>query len=700
MRRDAWLVAALLVFGGTVVAHWGSLDGGFVYDDHRFIEHNRSVRSIPLVGAFTDPGTASHGDGIQHDIYRPLRTLLFSVEYALFARERDDGAVDFHLRWWHFLSVLLHAINAVLVLRLLRPLVRGAAGIAAAGALLFAVHPLTSESVAWLSSQGDLLAMSFALSALIVLERRGVARTVIGAVCFALACLSKESALVLPALLPLRDLALPRDDVEVPSPWARATWIRTGVLAGVAMLYFAVRLSVLPGLAQVEHAGGSVLATARGMANGLVWYAQALLWPAGFSFDTRIDVPLRWTDPEVWVGLGLLGTTIAAGVFGLVRKRYLLAFATLGFLVLLGPVSNVIVPLKTFVADRFLYPGLLCVGAGLAALLLALHGTARIAALTIVFCLLGALAWLTMDRNASWADEASLWTAVREDRPGNANAYQGMAFEYGRAGRVAEAERALASYLEANPDDGKSTRYMGDLFGRIAAGLVQLYDIGGTSHDLNRSQARFAQIRMYRRALEIWEQPGGLLRGRGSEAMRAEMLDLWIQAAADVGDVRSAKFANDYLIDLEARGEDYTSRDAQAVMQRASWWRRRTRVMLALTAVRAAIGRQAPKELEARILEDLRMVVADVGLDPRLARRALPYPLRGLLEGLIAEAIRDPDLVPDAGLFLERASLLMGEAGKNSEKGRRDAARALEEGLRVLPGHPLLVRQLRGLQGA
>ena len=685
-----WIPAAVVVVLATFLVHGGSLAGGFVYDDHRFIEHNAALRDLSIADAFKDPSTASHGDGIQHDIYRPLRTLLFSFEFALFAGENADGSVDYHLRWWHFLSVLLHAFNALLLLRLLRPLVGQHPWIAAAGALLFAVHPITSESVAWLSSQGDLLAIAFLLLTLIVLEKPGGRRTLGGAICFALACFAKESALALPALLPLRDLALPRDNPAAPSPWARETWIRAGVLLAVGVLYFFIRLTVLPVFAQVEHPGGSVLASARGMASGLVWYAGGLFWPFGFSFDTRIDVPYRWTDPVVWVGLGLLGTTVAAGVLGLLRKRYLLAFAALGFLILLGPVSNIVVPLKTFVADRFLYPSLLCAGAGLAAALLALRGTARTAALTVLCFLLVGLGWLTAQRNQAWSDEMSLWRAVIEDRPENANAYQGIAFEYGLQGRLAEAEQAMASYLEANPGDGKSLRSLGDLFGRVADGLVQLYYMEGTNHAQRRQQARVAQISLYRNALQVWDRPGGLLVGRGSERMRAEMLENWIEAAVDLGDLRSAKFANDRAIDLEAHGRGYTHEDLKAVQTQASWWRRRARVLLALRGTQAMQSNKMPEAHRPRLEADLNAVLEDIGLDPRISRRALRHPLRVEVEKLIREALADENLVPDPGLFIHRAILFT---------SKRDALRALQEGLQVHPGDPDLLEQLRYVQG-
>jgi len=691
-RRPGTGWAALLAALVTIAVHATGLGGGFVYDDHRFIEHNAAIRTVPLVGAFTDPATASAGDGIQHDIYRPLRTLLFALEYQLFARTGAGGEIDFHLPMWHFVSLLLHVLNALLVLRLLLPLLRGAVMPAALGALVFAVHPLTSESVAWLSSQGDLLALTLLLIGLVVMERRGVGRTCGGAALFFLACLAKESALMLPLLLPLRDLALPRQGATGPSPWAGTTWVRAGTLAGVAGLYFVIRLGVLPGLAQVEHPDGNVLASVRGMLHGMGWYARSILMPLGFSFDTRLDVPLRWTDPEVAVGLGVVGTLLAAGIGGLALRRYVLALAALGFLVTLGPVSNVLVPLKTFVADRFLYPGLVCVGAGLAAGLASLRGTPRSTCLTLGVAAVLAFGGLTIDRNAAWAGERALWERVRQDRPWNANAYQGIAYEFLAERRIVDAENALATYLEANPIDGKAMFRMGTLFGDLAESLVLVGpDRPGEETNVvtRQRQARVAQIKLYQRAFEVWSAPGGLQQGRGSPQMLLAMLNEWIDAGTALGDLGTAKYANDQAIELESGGA-VRHDDLEAVWTKGSWFRRRVRVDLALRAVRATNDERMPAALRESLMATRAAVLRDCRLDPGLGDAALRAPLIVLFRSLIAEGLAAPDFQPDPLAFADLAGLLLRDDPRASQE-------VLRQGLRAHPGDLFLQEQLQAV---
>ncbi len=624
MRRDRWIAVAVVALA-TFLVHAGTFDAGFVYDDHRFIEFNPAIESIQLGRYFSDPVTASNPDGIVPDIYRPLRTLLFAFEYAVF----EDAPAG-----WHVVSVLLHTLNAVLVLLLLHNLLAGGWIAPAAGALLFGVHPVTSESVAWVSSQGDLLAMTFMLSGLLVMRRAGVGRTVGGVALFALACFSKESALVLPALVLMHWIVL-RAHGEDDVPSTSETVGRIAALAVAAVAYIVLRSNVVPSpselgwMAQVPHTDG-VAGSARGMSAGLVWYAQMLFFPNGFTFDIRYDIPLRWSDREVVLGLGILATVLAAGLWGL-RRRPVLAFATLGFLACLVPVSNVIVPLKAFVAERFLYPGLLCVVAGLAWALLRTPERWRTVARVAAVPVLVVLAFLTVDRNEAWSDEATLWRTVREHRPDNANSYQGLAFEYAKEHRVADAERAFLSYLEFNPNDGKSQAILGDLFGDVAASL-RLSEAaaagGGVSNiDLRRKQARVAQISAYRRALEIWAQYG-LGQGRGSPEQERRMLLKWMDAALELGDVAEQRFANDQL--LLRDGLDPS--DTERVMRDAPVSRRFARLNIAVQALLATMGGRAmpeDPEVRAKLERDRAVVLRDVGLDPR---RSSPQLMPGMNE--------------------------------------------------------------------
>jgi tetratricopeptide (TPR) repeat protein len=647
------LLASLAVFLAAFAAHARALGAGFVYDDHRFVEQNRALERIDPVAFFRNPETASASTGVRPDVYRPLRTLDYAIDRSLFGLEPAG---------WHAKNLLWHALAAVLLLHLLLPLLGGRLIPAALGALLFAVHPLTSEAATWVSSRGDVMALAFGLAALVVMERPGAARTAVGVGLGILACFAKESMLVLPALLPLRDLALPAES----APPRRTTWIRTGLLAVLVAGYLVLRQGVIGDLEQVtvEVAGGRA-AIARGMLSGAGWYAGVLAAPHGFPFDAMLPLPLRWTDPEVVLGAGLLGTIVVGGVLALRRGPRAVGFGLLGALVCLVPVSNVLVPLKTLVAERFLYPSLACLAVAIGWTLVRvpwLRLPAAVAAL--------ALAAMTFSRDASWANDETLWQAVRHDRPDNPRAYEGLARVWAVQGHADKAELAYRSYLEANPNDGKSWAFLGDLFADLGRSLVLVHPEPGehTNVSLRRAEVLRAALVAYRSALGAWDRVG-LVRGRGDEGMLREVLEKRFTTAVMLGDLGEAKEANDGLLRREGLGDA----DPETVRAKASWLVRFQRAGLALNAVRSEPPKNLPPDLYKRYYADRAAVLRDAGIDPLLPNEEALRIVEPLLGALSDEK---PDALP-AALEHVDAMVLVGEKDR--------ARKTLQDLLRRFP---------------
>lgn len=700
------LALLLLAFA----AHGRALGAGFVYDDHRFIEHNVAIASLrDPVSFFVDPSTASAAQGVQADIYRPLRTLHFAVDRALFGL-RPFG--------WHLASVLLHGLNGVLVfLLLLRLLVRapsagsgdgspphgrgdasGAAVLAAAiGAALFVTHPVTVESTAWISSRGDLLAWTFALLAFEAFAKEGRRRTLLGVVFVALACLAKESALALVALVPLRDLAAP----EGARPSRRTTVARTALVALVAGTYLGVRALVLPAvpdvpwMAQTGFPDDSRAAAARGMLASLVWYARVLVWPSGFPFDRNVftdPVPTSWGDPEVVLGLGLLLSTVLAGIVALRARRGAIAFACLGALAALGPVSNVLVPLKAFSAERFLYPALPCLAAGFAALGLSAArrlspGGRRIlvgaGCVAVAACV--ALSW---GRTASWHDERTLWEAVRRESPNNPRAYEGLGLELLKEGHIDGAERALGTYREFQPLDGKVHAELAATFRRLHDDLAgsasrELYE----TSNLRERLARVLRQSMLesRAAFDAWSRVG-LARGRGDLALLRSTLVGWREAALELGDLREASRTNEML-------SMHDGRDGAS----AAYEQRRMRLViagLALSQREEGRRRDAARDLDrARVrAESLRAA----GIDPNLSDPDALAALRPLLGAMLEERPTDHALRRQRVLGMFRVAQARGREPDVADLAQLEAD--LVALVAAYPGDEGLRRNLDGVR--
>ena len=239
---------AVLVVLAAVAVYANTLRNGFVYDDlHQVLEDPR-IRGLGGLSDIFSSGVWSFKWG-PSSYYRPMMQLSYLLTYQV--AELSPWA-------YHLVNTLLHAGATLalyaLGLRVLADQRRAALAAATVAALVFAVHPLHTEPVAWIAAVGDLqLALYGLLSILLYLRALDGRRWAhVGALaCYALALLSKEPAVVLPAILLAVDLL-----------WSRQRSLRDAVirLTPFALLtvgYFVVRTVVLGGVAPGSAPGAS-----------------------------------------------------------------------------------------------------------------------------------------------------------------------------------------------------------------------------------------------------------------------------------------------------------------------------------------------------------------------------------------------------------------------------------------------------------
>jgi tetratricopeptide (TPR) repeat protein len=334
-------------------------DDSFLILTNPQITSDRPLRELLLTDWFNRSATEAIG------YYRPVVKAGFRATYALVGAE----PFAYHLTNW-----LLHAGTALLLALLLRRFVPPVA--AALGASLFAAHPATVQAVSIITARSDVLAAFFCVAACVAYARWTEGRRpgwlAVGAACFALAAGSKESALLLPALLPV-------------VARIRRVAVRPAVLSllpfvGVALLYMALRgqLDVRPIPNALAHLGwgGRLMAslTALGGYAGplmlgheivrLPWLPRSVLEPGVLLGAVAVLgglAALAWTRLQRPLALGLLWVGIGLG-------------PVLAIWVLHIPMWKESIP----IAERWLY--LPCVGLGFcAALLLArLRGRAPV----------------------------------------------------------------------------------------------------------------------------------------------------------------------------------------------------------------------------------------------------------------------------------------------------------------------------------
>ncbi|KPK78260.1 MAG: hypothetical protein AMS25_16400 [Gemmatimonas sp. SM23_52] len=415
--RRLRIIVASSVATLAVLIYANSLANGFAYDDVPIVESRDLVHGLGRIPELltAEYWPARFGSGL----YRPLTMVSFAVDWSVWGGE----PFGFHLT-----NVALHAgITALLALLLLQFFPWWAA---LAGGAVFAVHPVHTEAVANVAGRAELLAAAFVLLACVAYvgaSRRGQLSWVVLlaiSVSYALAMLSKEVGVVLPALLLVLDLpAVARRRAGDGKAYLRARLPLFASLAVVLIAYLALRWAVLgepiSSLAKGTFAPDASFAT-RLFTMARVWprYYGLLLLPTELSADysPAVILPASQLTPFGVVGFALVSATLVLAV-ALYRRTPECSMAVAWAGVALLPVSNLIIVTEIVLAERTLYTPSLAISV-LAALVVT-----RVRPPRRRWVVLGLALWvigfslLTVRRNPVWKDSETVFSELQRQHP-------------------------------------------------------------------------------------------------------------------------------------------------------------------------------------------------------------------------------------------------------------------------------------------
>jgi Flp pilus assembly protein TadD len=451
LRRSVWTwapaVAALLVYASIFGA-------GYVYDDNALIVTNRWVHDADVLWQLPfKPLLASSGVG-STDYYRPI----VNVFYNLTWHSLGGRPLAFHV-----LNVLVHMLNATLLLKLVRRL-RGTQDIVAVGAAtVFAVHPLCTEVVAWASGLPELGYVAFGLSTLLLhvrawsaTEDRARWLRLAAFVLFGCACACKETALAIVPLIVLLELWLrPANRAQTGSDVVDAVHRVVPYLVSAA-IYFAIRTAVLGGLMPPDaHGLRTPLDSVWNAPGLLLHYVGMMIVPSPLLIEHVVTLVKTPANPSFIAG----AVIIAAGAVAVMRLRRLrpdLAFAACLAVLPLVPALYLPALGRNLFAERYAYLGVagfcwLLIGGAEA---LASRPAIRIPAWGLpvfVYAVSIAAASLTVRRCGDWYDDGTLGMASMRDEPRAPVGYLLAGDWLKREGRTEEAWRVYRDGLDHVP---------------------------------------------------------------------------------------------------------------------------------------------------------------------------------------------------------------------------------------------------------
>ena len=459
--EETWLIALLLLLA--VIPYFNTLQNGFVYDDNNEVLTNPYIRSFSHVGDIFSTRILAHlGARGATNYYRPIGIFGFLLCYKLF------GLLPYG---FHLFNVLLNALMVVLLYGLTKRLFQNV-WLAFAAAAIFALHPIHTESVAWVSGVTDLdLAVFYVITFWLFLNsaRPQGARSELAQLgmvgSFVLAILSKEQAVTLPLLATLYEHFYRGD--RGTTTW-RQKLARYDVLWLIVVLYVLFRISFFgafaPVLLTAHVTWPEAIISSVPLAGQYLW---KMIWPVHLSAFYSFHKSVTLLDPRVLAGtLGLGLCAVAFG--GLWNRAHRISFGIVWFFINIAPVLNSRWLGPNVFTERYLYlpsaglcwvlawgiievwkkvsgrPVVWRVGLGVA-----LGGIGLLGALRIIV------------RNRDWRDELTYYQVTLAAEPEGAGLRLNLGAVYWNRMQPGEAEREWREALKTAPDSAFLLNNMG-----------------------------------------------------------------------------------------------------------------------------------------------------------------------------------------------------------------------------------------------
>jgi len=465
------LLAASLLVLVCLIVYYNSLSNGFVFDDFGSIVENKYLGQPGkfLTSLFSDSYFSVAGVEAS---YRPVATLSYFFIHSI------AGLDPFY---YHLVSILLHAINAVLVYWMANLILHQRLSALIAG-LMFVTHPAISEAVNCIDYNDDLLAAFFFLLAFIGYIRLHAAEVsskfgnyALSLIFFSFGLLSKEMAITLPAMIILYDLVL-RDAGRQPLTFQKALttlkkrWLFYVGYMVVSLVYVVIRffLLVSPG-GYLESSYGGLFERIIYLPGHIFSFIKLAILPNNLTADYVFAYPNSFFDSVNLMGFAVV-IGLAGASFFIYRSSKEIFFGIWWFLITLLPVSNLVEIYNPF-AERYLYIPIIgfCLVvpvliSGLVGRRIAKPFPAAVATMIPALTMISLYSAVTISRNPDWRNNFVLWSKTVQTSPNSLIAHGGLGRAYQDQGMLDEALREFEIAIKLNPKHAKTYYNLGVLY--------------------------------------------------------------------------------------------------------------------------------------------------------------------------------------------------------------------------------------------
>ncbi|MFH1479268.1 MAG: tetratricopeptide repeat protein [Candidatus Omnitrophota bacterium] len=334
IKHTRTLSIILIAFLGFVI-YINSLGGDFMWDDFHLVHNNTHIKSWSnLIKIFT--GSIGTGAGRTYHMYRPIQSLTYMIDYTFWKL----NVVGYHLGnvFWHIVVALcIYWLISILYRKEFLSLVTS---------LIYVVHPLHTEAIAYIAGRADCLAAAFSLLTFIYYIKDNSKPSprlfIMSLLCYALAILSKEQGMLLPPLFLLYSYVFKK----------KVDFRKIAAFAALTIGYAVLRVTALSGLLKDIINETTVFDRLPGFFVSITNYVRLLFLPFNLHMEYGEKLfPL--SDPRAIIGILIVVVSFTIAIIKR-NKNNLILFSVGWFFVTLLPYSNV-VAINAYMAEHWVY---------------------------------------------------------------------------------------------------------------------------------------------------------------------------------------------------------------------------------------------------------------------------------------------------------------------------------------------------------
>jgi len=424
-KKYTFLAIVLIIATGCAV-YANSLNGKFIWDDRYLIQENIYVKDTAflLVLLKTDIG---RGAGVKSASYRPLQMLTYMLNYSA-------GGLD--TRGYHLINILFHVLAALAIFGFVN-IVFNDRVLSLFTGLFFVTHPIHTEVVTYISGRADSMALFFMLLSFIFylkhLSSNSPALYIIMLLSYIGALLSRESALLLPALLVLYHYVFKKNIKFKPF----------SLILGISFAYILLRTLVIKTDLPSDTCATGLFQRIPGFFVAISNYIKLLLFPFGLHMEYG-DKVFGMGDPRALFGI-VISVLLLIYAFRKRNENKIVFFSVLWFFIALLPSAN-IYPINAYMAEHWLYlpsVGFFLILAKGARLVFTKRGMASFA---IAVTLLVFYSSLTIRQNGYWREPIAFYKRTLQYAPDSSRVHNDLGITYYNRGEI---EKAMAHYKKA-----------------------------------------------------------------------------------------------------------------------------------------------------------------------------------------------------------------------------------------------------------